>query len=133
MRADLLPRRRALISLTPLIDVVFILLIFFMLASNFLEWRAINLSAPAKAEGSTNSIEGSLLVEIRADGLRMSGLALSLEELLGEVGEHLSKAPDRRIFVKPAPEISLQETITVLDALNDAGASTISLIKAAGD
>ena len=30
------------ISLTPLIDVVFILLIFFMLASSFLDWRAVD-------------------------------------------------------------------------------------------
>ena len=43
------PSRRRLISLTPLIDVVFILLIFFMLASSFLDWRAIGLDAPADA------------------------------------------------------------------------------------
>ena len=41
-------RRRALIGLTPLIDVVFILLVFFMLASSFLDWRAIDLTAPAR-------------------------------------------------------------------------------------
>ena len=33
-----------LISLTPLIDVVFILLVFFMLASSFLDWRSIDLT-----------------------------------------------------------------------------------------
>ena len=133
MPVDPQPRRRTLISLTPLIDVVFILLVFFMLASNFLEWRAITLDAPKEAKGRAGGIEGSLLVEIRADGLRLSGLPLSLEELVGRVGEHLSKTPDRGIFIKPAPEISLQETIIVLDALTNAGASAISLIKAAGD
>ncbi|MEM6945656.1 MAG: biopolymer transporter ExbD, partial [Pseudomonadota bacterium] len=35
------PRKRLRISITPLIDVVFILLVFFMLASSFLDWRSI--------------------------------------------------------------------------------------------
>jgi hypothetical protein len=42
-------RRRALISMTPLIDVVFILLIFFMLASSFLNWRSSGWILPARA------------------------------------------------------------------------------------
>ncbi|MBO8087018.1 MAG: biopolymer transporter ExbD, partial [Marichromatium sp.] len=46
MRLDLARRvRRNPISLTPLIDVVFILLLFFMLASHFDQWRALALDA----------------------------------------------------------------------------------------
>ena len=45
-------KKRPLISLTPLIDVVFILLVFFMLASSFLDWRSIDLSTPAAAEAA---------------------------------------------------------------------------------
>ncbi|MGK0476314.1 MAG: biopolymer transport protein ExbD, partial [Oleispira sp.] len=37
------PKQRNLISLTPLIDVVFILLVFFMLTSSFVEWKFIDL------------------------------------------------------------------------------------------
>lgn len=132
MLANPQPRRRNLISLTPLIDVVFILLIFFMLASNFLEWRSINLNSPAESTGRGSNIEGSLLVEIRADGVRLSGLAVSLEELAAKVGDQIRKTPDRGVFVKPAAEISLQETVTVLDTLTAVGATKISLIKASG-
>src|SRR5690606_18422295 len=63
-------RRRSTISLTPLIDVVFILLVFFMLASSFLDWRAIDLRAPGPAAGA--SLEGVLYVEVRDDGLRLA-------------------------------------------------------------
>ena len=73
-------RRRPLISLTPLIDVVFILLVFFLLASSFLDWRAIDLSAPAEAAAGA-SVQGALLVEVREEGLRLSGEAVSLEDL----------------------------------------------------
>lgn len=132
MLAKAQPRKRPLISLTPLIDVVFILLVFFMLASNFMEWRSINLNPPAKTTGRSSSIEGSILVEIRADGLRMSGVSISLEDLVGKVTAQLEKTPERGIFIKPAAEVSLQETITVLDALSAAGATNLSLIKAPG-
>ncbi|WP_425405834.1 ExbD/TolR family protein [Hwanghaeella sp.] len=132
MLAKAQPRRRNLISLTPLIDVVFILLVFFMLASNFLEWRSINLNAPAEASGRGSSIEGTLLVEIRNDGLRLSGKPISVKELATRIAGQIEKSPDRGIFVKPAPAISLQETVAVLDVLAGAGATNISLIKAAG-
>ena len=39
-------KRKAVISLTPLIDVVFILLVFFMLSSSFLDWRHQPLGHP---------------------------------------------------------------------------------------
>lgn len=132
MLANPQPRRRSLISLTPLIDVVFILLVFFMLASNFLEWRSINLNAPAESTGRGSSIEGSILVEIRADGLRMSGLPISLDELSGKISDQMKTSPERGIFVKPAPSVTLQETVAILDVLTGAGASNISLIKTPG-
>ena len=65
-------RRRALVSLTPLIDVVFILLLFFMLASNFLDLHSIALDAPTGAAGKP-AVEGALLVDVRLDGVRFAG------------------------------------------------------------
>ena len=120
-------RRRALISLTPLIDVVFILLVFFMLASSFLDWRAIELSAPGRAaEGA--SMEGALLIEIRPEGLRMSGEIVSLEVLGSRVAQRVSERPDQRVLVRPEPGVSLQQAVRVLDRLAISGVTRMSLI-----
>ena len=62
---------RRMISLTPLIDVVFILLVFFMLASSFTDWRAITLDTPPAATRSGSS-EGALLVRVGQDGLDLA-------------------------------------------------------------
>jgi len=123
-------RRRPLISLTPLIDVVFILLIFFMLASSFLDWRAIDLAAPGRAAAG-QSMDGALLVEVRPRGLRLSGERLSLEALTGRIQARLSVRPDQRVLVKPSAGVPLQRAIDVLDRLAGAGASDLSLIRAA--
>lgn len=121
-------RRRALISLTPLIDVVFILLVFFMLASSFLDWRAIDLSPPVKAGGGA-PLEGSLLIDIRADTLRLAGEAMDLEVLTVRVGGLTAGKPDRPVILRPAADVSLQRTVEVLDRLKAAGVTGMSLIR----
>ncbi len=121
-------RRRPLISLTPLIDVVFILLVFFMLASSFLDWRSIDLDAPAQAAASS-SVEGALLVEVRPDGLRLSGETVSLDTLAERVAARVAEKPEQKVLVKPASGVSLQEAVQVLDRLAAAGAAELSLIR----
>jgi biopolymer transport protein ExbD len=121
-------RGRPLISLTPLIDVVFILLVFFMLASNFLHWRSIALNAPAEAAAGP-SMEGALLVEVRPDGLRLAGETLSADALAARIGQRLAQTPDQRVLVKPAAGVPLQAAVDVLDRLSEAGATEIALIR----
>ena len=121
-------RRRPMISLTPLIDVVFILLIFFMLASSFLDWRSIELNAPGETGGGA-SVEGAVLVEVRKDGLRLSGERLSLEALAGRISGLLAERPEQSVLVRPAPEVTLQEAIAVLDRLTALGVTQLSLIR----
>lgn len=121
-------RRRRLISLTPLIDVVFILLLFFMLASSYLDWRTIHLNAPAStAAGST--AEAALLVEIRDGGLRLSGEAVTRNDLAMRLAERLERKPDQRVLVRPEDGVSLQDAVTVLDLISAAGVSDLSLIR----
>lgn len=121
-------RRRNLISLTPLIDVVFILLVFFMLASSFLDWRAIDLSPPVKAGGGA-MIDGVLLVDVGTDSLRLSGEAMDLEALAERVGSQVSARPDRTVIIRPGAEVTLQRTILVLDRLRAAGVQDMSLVR----
>lgn len=120
-------RRRSPISLTPLIDVVFILLVFFMLASTFLDWRSIEVAAPKQAGGGT-TLEGSLLVDLRADGLRLAGQTLSLEEMAEQVNRRLAENPDTPILLRSGEGVAYGRLVEVLDRLNGAGATNLSLI-----
>jgi len=123
-------RRRPLIGLTPLIDVVFILLVFFMLASSFADWRAIELATPGEDDAAaTGTVEGALLVEVRPDGLRLAGEFLPLETIADRVSARLAAAPDTPVLVKPAGGVTLQSTVVILDRLAQAGAANLSLIR----
>jgi biopolymer transport protein ExbD len=121
-------RRRSLVSLTPLIDVVFILLLFFMLASSFLDLHSIVLDAPAEGSGAP-AVEGALLVDVRLDGIRFAGRYVGMEELVQRVRIALADAPDRRVLVRPAEQVKLQDTVRILDALSAAGVERLSLME----
>jgi biopolymer transport protein ExbD len=121
-------RRRPLISLTPLIDVVFILLVFFMLASSFLDWRAIGLTAPADAAAG-GSVEGTLLVEVRPEGLRFAGEFMPLDAVAERVGRRVARTPDITVLVRPTTGVDLQRTVAVLDRLVAEGAVNLSVIR----
>lgn len=124
-------RRRPLISLTPLIDVVFILLVFFMLASSFLDWRAIDLDTP-QAAAAGSPMEGALLVEVRPDGLRLSGEPMQLDALAAQVAQRLESDPDKRVLIKPAAGVRLQAAVDVVDRLAAAGVPGLSFVRDPG-
>lgn len=121
------PRRRALISLTPLIDMVFILLVFFMLASSFQQWRAIAVSvAPSGAAAS--GVKGAMLIQVRPDGLRLGGHSLPLSVIAAQVRHRQVQTPTQIVLVEPVSGVSLQEVVGVLDSLSAHGVSNLSLV-----
>lgn len=116
------------VNLTPLIDVVFILLVFFMLASSLLDWRSIDLDTPAKAARAPSKTD-SILVELLTDGIRLGGETVALDTLAERLRNRVGKNPDQRVLLKPAPGVLLQDAIVVLDRLSDAGVTNMSLIR----
>lgn len=126
-QSDARRRRRSLISLTPLIDVVFILLIFFMLASSFSTDQAIQLAMPAA--GSTEGALPGSLVRVKRDGLDLNGEPLNLDELYTRA-QRLARAPGGRQFlVQPDRGVPLQRLVAVLDVLEQSGAPSVSLVR----
>ena len=120
-------RRRALIRLTPLIDVVFILLIFFMLASSFLDWRAIDMDAPVRA-GAGAADDAALLIDITPDGLTLNGEEMTLDMVRVQLEDAFTEDTQQRVLIAPAAGVSLQRLVTVLDAAKAAGAADVQIV-----
>ena len=117
--------------LTPLVDVVFILLVFFMLASSFLDRQVIGLLTPPAATQSTgSSSEGAILIRIRPDGsLNFSGEPMTPVQLAQEVAGRSVRATESSYLVQPDPGVSLQRVVSLLDLLNNSGAENVSLLR----
>lgn len=101
-------------SLTPMIDVVFLLLVFFMLAAHFAGDRRITLIPPSDAEGT---YEGApRIVTVTPNGLRLNGAPVAADAL-AEALRPLLPGPDALVVVQSTPEASLQDVVTALDLL----------------
>ena len=120
------PRRRP-ISLTPLIDVVFILLLFFMLASNFQQWRSMKLTASSKSAASPSDAK-ALVLKVAADGtLELDGRPLASAELAAVLAPHLRRDPAQSVVVRPADALPLQTLVNTFDRLAAAGVTKSAL------
>jgi len=121
---------KRIISLTPLIDVVFILLVFFMLVSNFSKYNAIEVYAPAPSTKQKNNMEGSLLIRLSENGdINIAGKQISLDKVTEIVEKALQKKPEQQILIKPHSELAIQEVVNLLDKLTVVGISNFSFIK----
>jgi biopolymer transport protein ExbD len=120
--------RRSLIGLTPLVDVVFILLVFFMLASSFLDWRTIELNVPAAGAAAGGE---ALVVEVSTDGLMVAGEPVTLDQIAARLGDAVASGLDRQVVLRPVGGASLQRLVLVLDRLTAAGAADVSLVRQA--
>lgn len=117
------PRRPRRISLTPMIDVVFLLLIFFMLTARFGSESAI---AVAGGEGATAWRGAPRLVEVAPGGISLNGRPVAAEALGAAVGA-LAPAPDAAVVVRGRDGATLGDLVAALDALRAAGFGNLVL------
>lgn len=127
-------RRRSTVILTPLVDVVFILLVFFMLVSNFNDNRIINMLTPTAAKEATSEQSlGVVLIRIGRDGaLNISGLPTTEVKLAQEVALRSVGDTKYSYLVQPDVGVSLQEVVSIVDLLKVSGAHSVALTRKPG-
>ncbi len=122
--------KRRVISLTPLIDVVFILLLFFMLSTQFTQQKAMTLTVPAD-NGQLAPDDDSpltLLLSVRSDILVANGDIVKVKSLITHPA--LRNAIDQKTTIRldAEDEVPLQLLVSVTDLLERAGANSVQLI-----
>ena len=118
-----------LISLTPLIDVVFILLIFFMLTTSFLDWRSVDLSVSSGVD-TAESADRAILIDLLADGSMTVGSSpVTIRALPSVLKTKLAGNPEQRVVIRSEPGVPLQRAIDALDLIRATGAINVSLTR----
>ena len=116
------------LNVAPLIDIVFLLLVFFMLASTFIRPESINLVIRAPS-GVGEQSEQPILVHIGANGeIRLNGLVLTIQDLKQELLARSSLPQNNRtITVQTQDDVSVQFLVKVMDEINEAGYTDIAI------
>lgn len=119
-------RRRRKIGLTPLIDVVFQLLIFFMLASSFSQLRTISF-ASEEGRATKHGEESGVVVRVHGGGsLEISGQSVDANDLRAALRAALSGRPEVGVLIVAEADVALQDMIVAVDAAHAEGAAEIS-------
>lgn len=124
-----LQRNRKIPSLTPLIDIVFLLLVFFMLTAHFVKDEALDISLP-EAE-SAKSIDDDKALEIVLDKtghILINQEYVAPEELDKVLQSLLHKQSNKRVILRGDEIAQLGLTVKVMDAARKAGAESLDII-----
>ncbi|MDX5592421.1 biopolymer transporter ExbD [Pseudovibrio sp. SPO723] len=112
-------RRSRAPSLTSLIDVIFLLLMFFMLASTFSIYQRLDVSSGAS--GESEHAQKPVIIRVQnAELVVVDGIEVSAEGL----GAHLAEmdlATTQLIAVLPESESVVQDVVSVLELVTNAG------------
>ena len=122
------PIRRRRPSLTPMIDVVFLLLIFFMLVARFGVDKVIDINLPS-ALGQSSQYEGApRLVEIKSGNIvSLNGTQISLDQLSSKLSQ-LMPSPNALIIVRNSAEANTQDLLDVLLYLKSEKIMNVSVL-----
>jgi|TARA_Y100000758_G_scaffold52074_1_gene33340 biopolymer transport protein ExbD len=126
---DLFPsqKKRFQIDMAPLIDVVFLLLIFFMLTFA-IQGQGLAISFPEGEE--TEKVEKDIIVKIdRNNKLYLNDRQIQIDSLGAALGEDLLRRSDKLVVIDSAPKVKYGLFARVLDVSREAGAEHFSIIK----
>lgn len=115
------------IMIIPMIDIIFFLLVFFMLSTLYMTEQAtmpVNLPAAASAR---QDVVKSLNVTVAKDGTVYLGKEkMSVEELKGRVTQE-AKSGEAAVVLRADGDVEYKKFIAVMDELKTSGISRISL------
>ncbi len=118
------------LNLTPMIDVVFLLLIFFMLATTFMDpERDVNLDLPKASDiGTTDEQPDELVINVLEDGtIIVGGQQLDDNGLLATLRQAATKDPDRQVTIRGDKMTIHQHIIKCMNLCGVAGLSNLSV------
>ena len=121
------PRVTVQMPLAALIDIVFLLLIYFLLTTNFISDEGIDIRLPVAKVAEPRPLQ-EITVVIDAQGqVYLKGNKMTPDELLKTLRALIPASEDRLVVVKADRGVLLDKAVTVMDLARAAGAARLCL------
>jgi biopolymer transport protein ExbD len=120
-------RRTAELNIAPMMDMVFILLIFFIVTTSFTRETGVDVSKP-KASTAKDLAKQNILIGITKEGtIHVNEGQVNLKILGTVLKRYMAEAPDRPVVIVSDRDAPVSKAVDILDECNKARVKKVSL------
>lgn len=123
---------KAEIDLTPMLDVVFIMLIFFIVTASFVKERTLNVNVPENADAPppppTNENKTILVMVDAQNEVFIDGRRVDIRSVRSLIAQKNAANPGGGVVVRAHEESSTETYVKIADASRDANVMDVSLV-----
>lgn len=127
MRIEALGRRRRPISLTSLIDVIFLLLLFFMLSSTFTRFASVEVTG-GSAVASASAERPDVLIRLTGEAWSINGIEIDADAAMTEL-LRLKEAGAKTAVLMVRGETNSQTLVTAIERVTRGTGLTLSVAR----
>ena len=127
------PSEEAHVDLTPMLDVVFILLIFFIVTSTFLQEEALGAEPPPPQTNAPSNPAPAIIVYIdESDQIRGNRKLTDISAVRGGMERARAENPGSALIIQAHPQARTGTIIEVRDIAYDAQMERVNIVRSAG-
>lgn len=122
----------AAVDMTPMLDIVFIMLIFFIVTTSFIKEAGIEVTKP-KAANQTRQKSANIFIAIRDTGeIWLDKRRVDVERVAANIEKLLAEQPSEVVIVQADKDAKHGVVVKVMDAIKEAGIDKISIAASRG-
>jgi biopolymer transport protein TolR len=116
------------INVTPLVDVMLVLLVIFMVTAPILQ-QGVSVQLPQVEAAALVGEEAQLVVALDADGkIFLNDTALALPELESKLQAILRERPDRQVYLRADRQVAYGEVMRVIASVKEVGVQRLGMV-----
>lgn len=117
------------INLTPLIDIVFHLMVFVMLTTTFVVSESMELTLPSGKSKSGAHAQVMRIILAPDGGLSVDNTAMNADQLNAALASRLANHPNTKIAIFTTPGVNVQQLVSVMDTVYLTGGHDVQVDK----
>jgi biopolymer transport protein ExbD len=117
------------INITPMLDIVFIMLIFFIVTTSFVKEKGLEVSRPSNSPPQEiKKNKGPIVVKIDGNGnIILKGRMLERKAVQANLEREKAEKPDSPLIIAAHPDAETDALVTILDAADAVGVASVSV------
>lgn len=106
------------VDMTPMLDIVFILLIFFIVTTSFVKEMGIEIDKPKAQQANDINNKPSIVIQVSEDGLiRFNNKLVDIERVPSRIENFLANNDTNTVVLLPEKEVTYDFVVAVMDQI----------------